>query len=151
MNPSPNATQPKSTVQQKQDINKELLVEQLKKTPIVQVVCEKIGVSRASYYRWRKDDKEFVEAADTALLDGSQLVNDLAESQLISAIKDKNLTAIIFWLKSHHAAYATRVEVNAKIKSVPEELTPEQAELVMNALRLAALTPIELPTINEQS
>ena len=57
MNPSHDVTQPKSTAQQKQDASKELLVEQLKKTPIVQVVCEKIGVSRASYYRWRKDDK----------------------------------------------------------------------------------------------
>ena len=78
-------------------------------------------------------------------MDGSQLVNDLAEAQLISAIKDKNLTAIIFWLKSHHQAYATRVEVNAHLKSVPEELTAEQAEIVLQALQLARLTPATDP------
>lgn len=131
---------PKSVVEQKQETAKAALLEQLKKTPIVQVACEKVGIGRTSFYRWKKEDKEFGEKVDEALLDGNLLVNDMAESQLMAAIRDKNLTAIIFWLKHHHPAYATKVEVNAHLKSVPEELTPEQAETVMQALRLASLT-----------
>ena len=41
--------------------DKELILEQLRKTPIVQVACEKTGIARATYYRWRKKDKRFLE------------------------------------------------------------------------------------------
>jgi len=63
----------------------------------------------------------------------------MAESQLISAIKDKSMPAITFWLKHHHKAYATRVEINAHVESVKEELSPEQIKTVGEALRLAGL------------
>jgi ABC-type Fe3+ transport system substrate-binding protein len=120
---------------------KKLLIEQLKKTPIIQVACEKTGIGRATYYRWKKEDEEFSAKADEALSEGSSLVSDIAESQLMSAIKDKNLTAIIFWLKHHHPAYATKVEVNARLRADNEVLTPEQEVLVTRALKLASLLP----------
>jgi len=123
---------------------KQLLIEQLKKTPVVQVACEKIGIGRATFYRWKNDDEKFTAAVNEAISDGNGLVNDMAESQLMSAIKDKNLTAIIFWLRNHHPSYATRVEVTAKLKH-DEELTPEQEELVMKALKLASILPSALP------
>lgn len=125
----------------KTDKNKELLIQQLKKTPIIQVSCEKVGIGRATYYRWKQDDLDFATQADEALLEGSLLVNDVAESQLISAIKDKNLTAIIFWLRHHHPNYATKVEVTARLKADNEILTPEQEKLVTRALKLASLIP----------
>ena len=125
----------------KTDKNKELLLEQLKKTPIIQVACEKSGIGRATFYRWKKEDEEFSLKSDEALTEGSALVNDIAESQLMSAIKDKNLTAIIFWLKHHHRDYATKVEVTARLKADNEILTPEQEALVTKALKLASLLP----------
>ena len=136
-----------NTVDKRQAKNKEELLEQLKKRPIVQIACEKAGIGRATYYRWRKEDKEFAEKADQALQEGSLLVNDMAESQLMSAIRDKNLTAIIFWLKNHHPSYATKVEVTAKLKADSEALTPEQEALVTKALQLAAL----VPSVKEES
>lgn len=114
---------------------KQKLLEQLKVTPIVQVACEKTGVSRATYYRWRKDDKEFAMTADQAIEDGSLLVNDMAESQLISAVRDKNMTAIIYWLRHHHPTYANTLQIKHSIQD--EELTPEQEALVRKALELA--------------
>lgn len=129
-----------STIDIRQQAQKDILIQQLKKTPIVQVACEKVGIGRTTYYRWHKDDKEFADAADTALSEGSSLINDMAESQLVSAIRDKNLTAIIFWLKHHHKAYATKVEVTANLKQPIEQLSPEQQELVEQALKLASLT-----------
>lgn len=134
----------------KTDKNKELLLEQLKKTPIVQVACGKINVGRATYYRWRKESSEFSKKADQALTDGSLLVNDIAESQLMSAIKDKNLTAIIFWLKHHHPRYATKVEVTAQLKGIDEKLTPEQEALVTKALQLASLIPSSIAVEKEE-
>lgn len=129
-------------VEVRQAKQKSLFIEQLKKTPIVQVVCEKVGITRTTYYRWRKADKEFAEAADFALEDGAGLINDMAESQLITAVRDGNLSAIMYWLKSHHRAYANRVELALDNKP-REELTPEQAETVRKALALATLVPPE--------
>lgn len=130
-----------NTIEKRKTKDKELLLEILKKTPIVQIACEKAGVSRASYYRWRKEDVEFTKKSDQALLEGSLLVNDMAESQLMSAIKDKNMTAIIFWLKHHHPNYATRIEVMATSKNPEIHLTDEQKELLNKALEMAALIP----------
>lgn len=134
----------------KTDKNKQLLIEQLKKTPIIQIACEKVSIGRATFYRWKKDDENFSTQVDEALLDGNELVNDMAESQLMSAIRDKNLTAIIFWLKNHHQSYATKIEVTAKLKHDDEQLTPEQEALVMKALKLASVLPENLPELIEE-
>lgn len=121
--------------------DKTKLLEQLDKTPIVQVACERTGIPRATYYRWVKSDKKFAKACDEAIEQSSALINDMAESQLISAIKDKNLGAITYWLKHRHPAYVTRVKLDANIKHVSEELTPEETALVKKGLRLASLLP----------
>lgn len=134
----------------KTDKNKQLLIEQLRKTPIIQIACEKTGIGRATFYRWKKDDENFSNQVYEALLDGNELVNDMAESQLMSAIRDKNLTAIIFWLKNHHQSYANKIEVTAKLKHDDEQLTPEQETLVMKALKLASVLPENLSELIEE-
>jgi hypothetical protein len=113
---------------------KSALLEQLKKTPVVQIACEKASVSRATYYRWRKEDLQFSEAADVALRHGSDLVNDMAESQLMAAIRDRNLTAIIFWLRHHHPQYGQKIELTGTLNLKQEELTPEEEILVRRVL-----------------
>lgn len=127
------------TLEKKQQQQKKALCDQLRKTPIVQIACEKIGLGRATYYRWRKDDKAFAALADESLHEGVMLMNDMAESQLLSAIKDKNLTAIIFWLKHRHKSYTQKFEVTAKVAD--KELTDEEQKMVQNALILGGLFP----------
>mgnify|MGYP002725650433 CR=1 FL=1 len=127
----------------RKDIRKKKMLEQLRITPIVQVACEKAGISRMTYYRWRKDDKEFLNKTDKALSDGSLLINDMAESQLVSAIRDKNIHAIRLWLRHHHPTYANKLEIDAQVK-VEEELTPEQEQLIKKALSFASLIPKEI-------
>ena len=119
--------------------NKELLIEQLKKTPIIQIVCEKLNIARSTFYRWKNEDEQFSEKVDNAIIEGNQLINDLAESKLISAIKDQNMTGIIFWLKNHHKTYADKLELRGKIKTEVKNLTPEQEELITKALELSSL------------
>lgn len=117
----------------------ELFLEQLKKTPIVQIACEKLGIARSTFYRWKTDDAKFAKRVDEALLEGCLLVNDLAESQLVSAIRDRNLSAIMYWLKHHHPDYRNRLEIEGSINTI-QELNPEQKKLVRQALKLANLT-----------
>lgn len=145
--------QPETVIQERIEANKKALIEQLKKTPIVQICCEKVNIGRATYYRWRKDDEEFVKLADEAIAEGNELVNDMAESQLMAAIRDGNLGGIIFWLKHHHPRYATRVEVTARLKHDDENLTPEQEALVTKALKLASLIPAttEITEVGDKS
>jgi hypothetical protein len=57
---------------------------------------------------------------------------------LISAIRDKNFSAIAYWLKHHHPIYADRLEITTRLKQ-PEELTPEQEAIVREALRRSSL------------
>jgi hypothetical protein len=122
--------------------DKQAIIEQLSRSGIVQISCEKTGVSRATYYRWRKDDSEFAKNCDQSLSDGAALINDLAESQLLSAIRDKNISAIQFWLRHHHRAYRAKLEVEANIHE-QQELTLEQTELITQALRLAGMNVSE--------
>ncbi len=123
-----------------QKLYKERLLEQLQKTPIVEAACKKIGLPRSTYYRWRKDDEDFADACDETIELSIGRINDLAESQLINAIKEQNMSAITFWLKHHHSGYRNKLQIDARVSSVQQELTPEQAEIVSNALRLAGLT-----------
>ena len=116
-------------------INKKALIEQIRKTPIIQVSCEKMGISRATFYRWKKVDSKFNDEVEVALQEGAQLINDMAESQLISAIKDGNLTGIIFWLKNHHKNYSPKLEVTTKNPDIP--LTYEQKEMIRQSLNMA--------------
>lgn len=118
---------------------KNAFLEQLRKIPIVTVACEKISISRNSVYRWKNEDEKFSKEMETALADGEALVNDMSESQLLSLIQEKNWSAISFWLRHRNPKFRERIEVDAKINQVSDQLNPEQEAIVREALRLASL------------
>ncbi len=120
---------------------KNKIVEELKKTPIVQFICQKMGISRATLYRWKKEDNNFAQKVEESILQGNEVINDFAESQLIAAIKERNLGAIIFWLKNRHKAYAPKLKISGEIKTQNKPLTSEQKELIKKALSLSSLIP----------
>lgn len=132
----------KKTEQARTKRNKELLLSQLKKTPVVQIACEKAGVARATYYRWRKSDKKFTKAADEAMLEGILFMNDFAESQLLSAIKDGKFPATKYWLTHHHPSYATKIELKHAISDPEEKLTKRQEEILKEALKMPKIKKI---------
>jgi hypothetical protein len=116
--------------------------EELRKVPIVQVACEKTGVSRNSIYRWKKEDSEFSIKMEEALKEGVAFVNDMSESQLLTMIKEKNWSAISFWLKHRNDNYKNKVEVSGIVNTI-NELSPEQEALVKKALGLAGVETYE--------
>ncbi len=128
-----------NSITRRQNAQKAELLEKLRETPVVEVACRKIGIARSTYYRWRKDSEEFTAIADGVIHEGKLFINDMAESQLISEIKEKNMTAIIFWLKHNHPSFSTRVEIIPGKKE--EELSQEQKDLLGKALELGALIP----------
>lgn len=127
-----------NAIENRQIKEKTAIIEMLKKTPIIQIVCEKTGVGRATYYRWRKDDPEFAKLADEALAQGILLINDLAESKLIASVQNQNMTAIIFWLKNHHPAYTTKIELTTQ--QLKAELSEEEKIAIEKVLGLTGVT-----------
>jgi hypothetical protein len=116
-------------------------LEELTRIPIVQVACEKTGLSRNSVYRWRKEDPVFARKMNEALAAGVDFVNDMSESQLLNLIKEKHWPAISFWLRHRNNNYKNTLEITTKEDS--EELTPAQAKIVRQALKLAKITQLE--------
>lgn len=115
--------------------NKQIILDQLKKSPIIEVACQKTGIARSTFYRWKTGSKAFAKKVDEALEEGTNLINEVAESMLISAIQDKNMSGIMFWLRNRHPEFKTRVEVTTKHED--KELTKEQKELIKQAILLA--------------
>lgn len=84
---------------------KKQFLDQIHEVPIVSSVCKQLGISRQTYYRWRKEDEEFRDSADRYLGIGRESINDLAESTLINAIKDGDLGSAKFWLQNNKRNY----------------------------------------------
>jgi len=120
--------------------DKKRLLAKLEKTPIIEAACKAVGLPRSTFYRWCKNDPEFAEQCDEVIEQSVGRINDLAESQLINAIKNQNMSAITFWLRHHHRSYRNRVEVEANLQAIQQELTPEQTALIEKALQLAGIT-----------
>ncbi|MEI8229952.1 MAG: hypothetical protein WCG83_02325 [Candidatus Peregrinibacteria bacterium] len=128
-----------STVADRIAHDKVLMLEQLRKTPVTQIACEKTQIGRTTYYRWRREDQKFADDADAALSEGRLLMNDMAESQLLAAIRDGNFTAVTYWLRHHHPSYANKLELSGSVRHVDERLTPEQEAAIRAALIRAGL------------
>src|SRR3989344_3004996 len=122
-------------------VQKAELLEQLKKTPIIQTACNKVAVGRSTYYVWRKDDKEFARSADKALREGKGFISDMAISQLIKKIQEGNTTSLIFWLKNHHADYNDRI-IHEHEPEHRFEISKEHQGNIARALRNIGLASI---------
>lgn len=103
---------------------KKKFLEALRENHIVLAACRKMNVSKTTYYRWRQEDSAFAIEADLAIREGIEMVNDAAESNIITEIKNRDKDASKFWLKHRHPAYATKVQIENKPPEDPT--TPEE-------------------------
>ncbi len=111
---------------------KDKLLVELTKVPIIQVACQRVGVGRATFYSWKKEDAEFRKLADKAVNEGRLAITDLAESRLIRNIQDGNNTAIIFWLKNNNERYTDKqFQINVEPRT---ELSKEEIDDLIRAL-----------------
>lgn len=122
--------------------DKQLLLDKLAKMPIVEIACKQVGVPRSTYYRWRKADAGFASKCDEAIDRSADIINDIAESQLIAAIKNKDMRAITFWLKHRHAVYRNKLEVSGQVNA-KHELLPAEIVERLDSYKRAGLIDIE--------
>lgn len=116
---------------------KEELIEILSKNPILQPALDRCGISRATFFRWKNEDKKFKEAADKAIAEGRVLISELSESKLLSAIKNENLGAIKFWLQNNDPRYAQKLVMKGEVFVTKKVLSPEQENNIKRALMLS--------------
>ena len=89
------------------DIRNKVL-EILSETPLVNYACKKVGISRMTFYRWRKDNLDFRTEADRLLSLGRENVGEMAEASLIKNIKDGKMDAIRFFLQNNDPRYMAK-------------------------------------------
>ena len=97
----------------KADLVKKSLLEALEKNlGVVTAACKQVGVNRATYYTYINSDPEFA----AAVKDIDNITLDFAESQLYKQIKNGNITATIFFLKTKgkKRGYVERQEITGK-------------------------------------
>ncbi len=126
-----------NAIEKRIEKDKQAVIEALKETPIIAAACKRADVSRATYYRWRADDKQFLRNVDDAMSQGFDLINDLSEGQIITLIKEKKMPAIALWLKHHHPRYGSKKNAYTPVVA-REDLTPDEEKMVLEALRLAS-------------
>jgi|TARA_R110001632_G_scaffold13990_2_gene47455 hypothetical protein len=62
----------------------------------VSISCKKVGISRNTFYEWKKKDLVFAEAVH----DQNEGLLDFAETMLYKAIKEGKTPELIFFLKT---------------------------------------------------
>jgi len=78
-------------------VRKKLMLEALKKhAGIVSRAAASIELDHSTHYRWLKEDEDYSQQ----VADLENMVIDLAETALLSKIKEGDTTAIIFFLKT---------------------------------------------------
>lgn len=125
------------TIEKRQIKFKETLIAVLKEMPIIEVAVKKAGVSRDTYYRWKREDKNFLRQSEDALSQGIEFINDMSESQLVALIRDKKMPAIAMWLKNNHPRYGSKAKSYTSA-TFAKDLTPEEDTILSEALELAS-------------
>lgn len=120
-------------------ILKSQIVQFLSEVPIAKYAYGKASVPKATYYKWRKTDKDFLFLTDAAITEGKVSINDLSKSQIIKKIQSGNLTACIFWLKHNDADFNPRIAIEMK-REAP--MSKEQILEIAQALRHIGLAGV---------
>ncbi len=136
------------TIETRQNKLKQAFLEQLKRSPTIETSCQKVGIARATIYRWIKASKKFEKKVDESLNEGRIFMSDIAENQLFSLIGEKDISAIRMYLSTHNSRYSNKLELSGTITNRDEPLTSEQKALIKKALKLSSLSDHEKEKTN---
>lgn len=130
---------------------KSKLIEILSETPFIGYACKKVGIARATFYRWMKDNLEFKKQIEKALKDGRESMCEIAESMVLKKGREGDLRANIFILQNNDKRYTPKRSIfveppKTKIALKPYEICencgnspmpPEQVEQILKAFKNA--------------
>ena len=102
-----------STVQNRIAASKDNFLTQLENSfGLVATTCRKAGISRSTYYKWRKEDTDFANKADEV----RELQKDAVEALILKKMKCGDTAMLIFYAKTQmkDRGYVERTEVVGK-------------------------------------
>ena len=81
---------------------------------VVTAACKVVGISRETHYKWLKEDENYKQWMEEL----PDLTLDFVENALLKKIKEGNVTAQIFYLKTKgkDRGYIERQEIESNIK-----------------------------------
>lgn len=94
----------------KQD-KKTQVIKELSQTPIVSLVCMKVGISRNTYYRWKSEDRLFGKMVREAVDEGHRHTDDMVESQLMKKIQAGEWQPMKYYLDKRHRKYKNSPDI----------------------------------------
>lgn len=91
----------------------------------IRQTCRKIGIGRSTFYKWQTEDADFHES----LRNIEEELIDYVESALLNEVRNRNITAMIFFLKckAKHRGYIDTVVkdpellMEADIKTITQQ------------------------------
>jgi len=104
---------------------KKAMLAALEKTlGVVTSACNEAQIERTTHYHWLKTDPEY----SASVADIENIAIDFAESKLYSSIKNNDITATIFYLKTKgkKRGYTERQEIDLN-NNIVNQSTPEEA------------------------
>lgn len=114
--------------ERRQEKQKKEILKALKNTMgNVSLSCEKVGISRFAFYKWRDEDPEFNREVEEI----NERTLDFVESKLMQGIQDGNARMIIFFLstKGRARGYGQPKDVGGdKSSGVLLNITSDEAE-----------------------
>lgn len=131
------------------------VLEYLAKSGNISYACKRAGISRDTFYSWKKEDKLFAGNANLSIVYGKNSVNDLAHTQLIRLIQNGNMQAVRFQLSSCHDDYKPR-------RARPSEEVEGENPLPITAIyftdppdhilrrRISSLSPSPAPSLSPE-
>lgn len=99
---------------------KSLFIETLERVPLVEHACAKLGVARATYYRWCNNDSEFFASCKNAQDKGREVYCDLAESKIMARINNDDRWAEEYYLSHNSSRYSRYKVIKEAIPEINE-------------------------------
>ncbi len=85
--------------------DKEKFLAELEQTPFPSIACKRVGISKATVYRWRNHNLKFKKAMDAAMDTGRDTITESAEAHTVMLIKKGDFRAIRLWLENNTTRY----------------------------------------------
>lgn len=85
--------------------DKRKMIEALAECRLVILAVKQVGISRATYYRWRDEDPVFAADADNSIQIGKQKLYETAEGVVMKKLQAEDTRAAIFVLRRLHPDY----------------------------------------------
>lgn len=113
---------------------KRRFLEELEKAGNILIACQKVGISRATFYRWKEADKEFKKKAARAERLGRESSNDIAEYGLLKGAKEGKIEHIKYLLSHNSKRYKPKKSDKFIIEHRSGSKTPPAPEITFEDL-----------------